>query len=94
MLAMILAQLGQEEEARAETAEVLRLDSGFTVSGTAKSLAAFKHAKDHEHFLVRCGVPASLRQASESCSQDSRGSVPIETCGRETHLAKPWRTCQ
>jgi adenylate cyclase len=57
---MILAQLGQEEEARAETNEVLRLDSSFTVSGTAKSLAAFKHAKDHEHFfgaLRRAGFP-------------------------------------
>ena len=52
LLAMILAQLGQVEEARAETAKVLRLDFSFTVSGTAKPLAAFKHAQDHEHFFV------------------------------------------
>ena len=36
MLAMILAQLGQEEAARAETTEVLRLDSSFTVSGNGE----------------------------------------------------------
>ena len=51
MRAMILTQLSQVEKAQAETAEALRLDSTFTVSGTAKSLAAFKHAKDHEHFF-------------------------------------------
>jgi hypothetical protein len=36
------------------------LDPTFTVSGTAKSLAAFKHAKDHEHFfgaLRKAGFP-------------------------------------
>ena len=41
MLAMIFAQLDQASEARAEVAEVLRLDSTFTISETAKSLAAF-----------------------------------------------------
>ena len=51
MLATIHAQLGRAEEAKAETAETLRLDSTFTVSGTAKSLAAFKHAKDNEHLF-------------------------------------------
>jgi adenylate cyclase len=60
MLAAIFAQLGREEEANTETAETLRLDSSFTVSGTAKSLAAFKHPKDDEHFLGalrRAGFP-------------------------------------
>jgi adenylate cyclase len=60
MLAAILAQSGRVEEANAETAETLRLDSSFTVSGTAKSLAAFKHPKDDEHFLGalrRAGFP-------------------------------------
>ena len=49
MLAIILAQLGRAEEAMTETAETLRLDSTFTVS--AKSVAAFKRAQDHEHFF-------------------------------------------
>jgi hypothetical protein len=47
-------------EAQAETAEVLRLDPTFTISGTATSLAVFKHAKDHEHFfgaLRKTGLP-------------------------------------
>jgi hypothetical protein len=60
MLATILAQLGRAEEAKAETAEALRLDSTFTVSGTAKSLTAFKRAEDDEHFfgaLRRAGFP-------------------------------------
>ena len=60
MLAMILAQLGRVEEAKAETAETLRLDSTFTVSGTAKLVAAFKRAENHEHFfgaLRRAGFP-------------------------------------
>lgn len=60
MLAVILAQLGRAEEAKAATAETLRLDSTFTVSGTAKSVAAFKRAKDHEHFFSafrRAGFP-------------------------------------
>jgi hypothetical protein len=48
------------EEAKAEIAETLRLDFSFTVSGTAKSLAAFKAPKDDEHFfgaLRRAGLP-------------------------------------
>jgi predicted Zn-dependent protease len=49
MLAMILAQLGRTEEAKTETAETLRLDATFTVS--AKSVAAFQHPDDHEHFF-------------------------------------------
>jgi adenylate cyclase len=60
MLAMILAQLGRVEEAKAETAETLRLDSSFTVSGTTKLVAAFQLAEDHEHFfgaLRRAGFP-------------------------------------
>jgi adenylate cyclase len=58
ILAMILAQLGRADEAKAEIAETLRLDSNFTVS--AKSVAAFKRAADHEHFfraLHRAGFP-------------------------------------
>jgi tetratricopeptide (TPR) repeat protein len=51
LVAMIHAEMGAFEEAPAEAAEVLRLDSAFTVSGTAGSLAAFKESKDHEHFF-------------------------------------------
>jgi adenylate cyclase len=58
MLALILAQLDQAEVAKTETAETLRLDSTFAVS--AKSVAAFKRAEDHEHFFNawrRAGFP-------------------------------------
>jgi hypothetical protein len=60
LVAMIHAEMGALEEAQAEAAEVLRLDSAFTVSGTAGSLAAFKEPKDHEHFfgaLRKAGLP-------------------------------------
>jgi len=49
LLALILAQLGHAEDAKTETAETLQLDSTFAVS--AKSVAAFKRAEDHEHFF-------------------------------------------
>jgi len=60
LLAMIFAQLGQLKETSAEAAEVLRLDPTFTIYGTAKSLVAFKYAKDDEHFfgaLRKTGLP-------------------------------------
>jgi len=60
LLAMILTQLGHADEARSEAAEALRLDPAFTISGTAKSLGAFKYKKDHDHFfgaLERAGLP-------------------------------------
>jgi hypothetical protein len=53
-------------DAQAETAEVLRLDRTFTISGTATSLAVFKHANDHEHFfgaLRKTGLPVSSPDA-------------------------------
>ena len=51
MLATILADLGREEKAKAETAEALRLDFSSTVSRTSKSPAAFKPVEDDEYFF-------------------------------------------
>ena len=39
------------DEARAEAAEVLRLMPSYTITGTAKRIAQFKHAKDAEHLF-------------------------------------------
>jgi adenylate cyclase len=50
-LAANLAQLGQLDEARAEAAEVLRLDPKYTIDGTQRRLALFKRPEDVEHFL-------------------------------------------
>jgi adenylate cyclase len=59
MLAAAYAQSGQLEEARAEAAEVPRINPGFTIE-SYKCLAVFKHAKDAEHRfdgLRKAGLP-------------------------------------
>jgi adenylate cyclase len=59
-LAATLAQLGQLEEARAEAAEVLRLQPNYSISGTPRRLMAFKNPKDDRHFfdgLRKAGLP-------------------------------------
>jgi len=59
-LAMTHARLGQIEEARAEIAEVLRIDPDIRISWPVRTLTAFKHAKDDKHFydaLRRAGLP-------------------------------------
>ena len=59
-LAATYAQLGQLEEARAEAAEVLRLQPDYTIAGTARRSIAFKSAKDDKHFfdgLRKAGLP-------------------------------------
>ena len=59
-LAANLAQLGQLDEARAEAAEVLRLDPKYTIDGTQRRLALFKRPEDVEHFLDglrKAGLP-------------------------------------
>jgi adenylate cyclase len=59
-LAVTHAQLGQLEEARAEIAEVLRLDPDTTIAGSIRTLAPFKQAKDDKHFfdaLRKAGLP-------------------------------------
>jgi adenylate cyclase len=59
MLASAYAQSGQLEEARAEAAEVLRINPGFTIESW-KRLAVFKDPKDVEHRLDglrKAGLP-------------------------------------
>jgi adenylate cyclase len=59
-LAANLAQLGQFKEARAEAAEVLRIDPKYTIDGTQRRLALFKRPEDAEHLfdgLRKAGLP-------------------------------------
>jgi adenylate cyclase len=58
-LAAAYAQAGQLEEARAEAAEVLRINPGFTIEGF-KRLLVFKDPADTEHRLDglrKAGLP-------------------------------------
>jgi adenylate cyclase len=60
-LAAAYAQLEQLEEARAEAAEVLRINPGFTIE-SPKRFVAFKDPKDTEHLidgLRKAGLPES-----------------------------------
>ena len=59
-LAANLAQLGRLDEARAEAAEVLRLDPKYTIDGTQRRLALYKRPEDTEHLLDglrKAGLP-------------------------------------
>jgi adenylate cyclase len=59
-LAAIHAQLGKLEEARAEAAEVLRIEPKWTIEGTQARLSTFKLPEDAEHFfdgLRKAGLP-------------------------------------
>jgi adenylate cyclase len=59
-LAADLAQLGQLDEARAEAAEVLRIDPKYTIDGTERRLALNKRPEDTEHLfdgLRKAGLP-------------------------------------
>jgi adenylate cyclase len=64
-LAATYAQLGRIDEARAEAAEILRIQpdlaiGGFTISGTVKRIMEFRHAEDDRHFLDglrKAGLP-------------------------------------
>ena len=61
-LAATYAQLGQLEEARAEAAEVLRLEPNYTIAGTARRIVAFKQPKDESISSMGCakrGCPSS-----------------------------------
>src|SRR5215510_1559406 len=61
-LAVTHVQLGQLEEARAEIAEVLRLNPDRTIAGSIRTLAPFKQAKDDKHFYdarAKQGCPSS-----------------------------------
>ena len=59
-LAANLAQLGRLDEARAEAAEVLRIDPKYTIDGTQRRLALYKRPEDAEHLfdgLRKAGLP-------------------------------------
>jgi adenylate cyclase len=61
-LAASLAQLGRLDEARAEAAEVLRIDPTFTINGTQRRFSLFKRPEDAEHIfdgLRKAGLPES-----------------------------------
>ena len=60
LLAAAYAQLGQLEEARAEAAEVLRLEPQYTIEGTQKPLFGFRLAAHTDHLsdgLRKAGLP-------------------------------------
>jgi len=60
VLAATHARLGQLEKARAEAAEVLRIQPNYTIAGTARRMAPFKQPKDDKHFcdaLRKAGLP-------------------------------------
>ena len=59
-LAATYAQLGKLEEARAEAAEVLRIEPNWTIEGTQARLSPFKSTQDAEHYfdgLRKAGLP-------------------------------------
>ena len=59
-LAATYAQLGNVEQARAEVAEVLRIEPKYTIGGTQARLTLFKRPEDAEHFfdgLRKAGLP-------------------------------------
>jgi adenylate cyclase len=59
-LAATFAQLGNIEQARAEAAEVLRIESTYTIEGTQARLSGFKRPEDTEHLLDglrKAGLP-------------------------------------
>jgi adenylate cyclase len=60
MLAATYARLGQLDEARAEAAEVLRIQPNYTIAGTARLMAPFKRPEDDKHYrdaLRMAGLP-------------------------------------
>jgi len=60
LLAATYAQLGNIEQARAEAAEVLRIEPRWTIEGTSKRLGSFKGPGDAEHLfdgLRKAGLP-------------------------------------
>ncbi len=62
VLAACLVQLGRLDEARAEAAEVLRIDRNYTIDGTQRRLSVFKRPEDAEHVfnaLCKAGLPES-----------------------------------
>jgi len=61
-LAATYAQIGQCERAGREAAEVMRIEPGFTINGTARRIMTFKNLSDADHFfegLGKAGLPAN-----------------------------------
>ena len=59
-LAATYVRLGELAMAKAEAAEVLRIDPAYTIEGSARLFLPFKHPDDAEHFfdsLRKAGVP-------------------------------------
>ena len=59
-LAATYAQLGQLDQARAEAAEVLRIDPSYTINERTRRTSPFKHSEDAEHYfdgLRKAGLP-------------------------------------
>ena len=59
-LAATYAQMGRLDQARIHAGEVLRIQPGWTIAGSAKHLGAFKFSKDAEHFFEgfrKAGLP-------------------------------------
>jgi adenylate cyclase len=60
-LAATYAQTGQSERADREAAEVMRIEPGFTIDGTARRICLFKNPSDADHFfdgLSKAGLRA------------------------------------
>jgi len=58
-LAMTYAQMGRKEDARAEAAEVLRVEPGYTIERVSRA-NRFKDPRDADHFfggLRKAGLP-------------------------------------
>jgi adenylate cyclase len=52
--------LGREKDARAQAAEVLRIEPKYTIEGIGKRVNVFKLPQDSEHYfdgLRRAGLP-------------------------------------
>ena len=63
-LAATYAQLGELDRARAEVAEVLRIEPKFTLEGMSKIVLCFKFCADAEHYregLLKAGMPERAR---------------------------------
>jgi tetratricopeptide (TPR) repeat protein len=74
-LAATHAQLGQLEEARAEAAEVLRLQPNYTIAGTTRSLPR-PQPRDHPPFLptrraCRSAAATTHSAATPTCSSSA-----------------------
>ena len=76
VLAATCAQLGEMDRARAEVAEVLRLEPRFTLQGMCRLLLRFKLRTDSEHYregLLKAGMPERAPLSTRPNSAFTRG---------------------